>query len=453
MTFLGRKIPVGGVLVFGFLLLVSALCHGEPVKEWTWLVFINADNNLDENGLKDQEEMAAIGSNEWLNLVTLIDREKGPATMNLIEKGRITALQELGEIDMGDPKELIRFVRDASRRFPAKRYILTIWNHGSGWKLARRKAIRGISYDDTSGNHISTNQLGEALKEIAAILGTKLEILNFDACLMQTAEVVFACHEYCRFIVASQLVEPGDGGPYTDVLANLRPDTDSPDFCRHWVRAFVASYDNGSQGKRDATQSAIACEDFPRLIDAINGLAKTLMSGPFRRSVVNALMKVQSFSDPTAVDLLHFARLFNTQVKDTAVQNAVAKLEEAFAAAIIANAGCGSSVDAAFGLSIHFPFDFLVEKDYRDLAFPQKTKWMSMLDFFYGGIRSDQILRGIQRGNLQPLQRFLAREAGKNPVELNRAIHDRITFDLHTENTCRYDLKDEVESLLRRLRE
>ena len=57
-----------------------------PVKEWTFAVFLNCDNNLDRFGVEDQEEMARIGSNENLNVVTLIDRERGPAQINYIEK-------------------------------------------------------------------------------------------------------------------------------------------------------------------------------------------------------------------------------------------------------------------------------------------------------------------------------------------------------------------------------
>ena len=59
------------------------------VKEWTFAVFLNADNNLDEFGVEDQEEMSRVGSNENLNIVTLIDRENGPARINYIEKGKI----------------------------------------------------------------------------------------------------------------------------------------------------------------------------------------------------------------------------------------------------------------------------------------------------------------------------------------------------------------------------
>ncbi|MBP5469364.1 MAG: hypothetical protein J6Z11_08980, partial [Candidatus Riflebacteria bacterium] len=67
------------------------------MKEWTFAVFLNCDNNLDRFGVEDQEEMARVGSNENLNIVTLIDRERGPAQINYIEKDNIKKIKDMGE--------------------------------------------------------------------------------------------------------------------------------------------------------------------------------------------------------------------------------------------------------------------------------------------------------------------------------------------------------------------
>ena len=82
-----------------------------PMKEWTMAVFLNADNNLDRFGVADQEEMSKIGSNENLNIVTLIDRECGPAQINYIENYKINKIKDMGELDMGDYKEFVKFVK------------------------------------------------------------------------------------------------------------------------------------------------------------------------------------------------------------------------------------------------------------------------------------------------------------------------------------------------------
>ena len=91
-------------------------------KEWTVAVFLNADNNLDYFGVQDQKEMAKVGSNDYMNIVTLIDRERGPAQINYIEKDNIKKIKDMGELDMGDYKEFVKFVRFVKENYPAKHY-------------------------------------------------------------------------------------------------------------------------------------------------------------------------------------------------------------------------------------------------------------------------------------------------------------------------------------------
>ena len=141
----------------------AAKAKKAAMKEWTFAVFLNADNNLDEFGVEDQEEMARVGSNENINVVTLIDRERGPAQINYIEKGKIKKVKDMGELDMGDYKELVKFCKFVKENYPAKHYMIGIWNHGSGWKAKTDKnVVRGVSYDDSSNNHITTNELTTA---------------------------------------------------------------------------------------------------------------------------------------------------------------------------------------------------------------------------------------------------------------------------------------------------
>ncbi len=131
-----------------FTLLISALlslsftpsyAETKPIKDWTIAVFLNADNNLDRYGMEDQKEMAKVGSNDFMNIVTLIDREKGPAQINYIEKDNIKKIKDLGELDMGDYKEFIKFVKFIKANYPAKHYSFTFWNHGSGWRNKSEK--------------------------------------------------------------------------------------------------------------------------------------------------------------------------------------------------------------------------------------------------------------------------------------------------------------------------
>ncbi|HPW57436.1 MAG TPA: hypothetical protein PLK58_02260, partial [Candidatus Rifleibacterium sp.] len=94
---------VSSIIVVVTLLLCAAYtpANAAAVKDWTVAVFLNADNNLDPFGVEDQREMAKVGSSDFLNIVSLIDREHGPAQINYIEKNNIKKVKDMGEMDMG----------------------------------------------------------------------------------------------------------------------------------------------------------------------------------------------------------------------------------------------------------------------------------------------------------------------------------------------------------------
>ena len=45
------------------------------------------------------------------------------------------AVEDLGEVNMGDGKALGDFITWGIQQYPAKRYMLVIWDHGQGWRL------------------------------------------------------------------------------------------------------------------------------------------------------------------------------------------------------------------------------------------------------------------------------------------------------------------------------
>ncbi|MDA8244993.1 MAG: clostripain-related cysteine peptidase, partial [Elusimicrobia bacterium] len=144
-------------------------------KEWTIMVFVNGKNNLERYALKDMNEMEMVGSTDKVNIVTEIGRIAGYDSSDgdwktvrryLVKKDNDTSkitspvVQELPKVDMGDYKSVVDFALWAKKNYPAKKYMLIVWNHGAGWIKSVPMLTRGISYDDQTGNHITTPQLG-----------------------------------------------------------------------------------------------------------------------------------------------------------------------------------------------------------------------------------------------------------------------------------------------------
>ncbi len=421
-----------------------------PQKEWTFAIFLNGDNNLDPFGVEDQNEAAKVGSNDWLNIVSLIDRERGPAQYNYITKGKINKIKDMGELDMGDYKVFIEFVKYIKANFPAKKYAIIFWNHGSGWKLAGHKGItRGISYDDSSNNHITTAQLATAMKSTKEILGKNLDIVCFDACLMQMAEVAYVCRDYCDVIVASEETEPGKGTPYDDALKTLTAKSDAVTFAKAWTKAFCASYNNGSQGYEACTQSALKCSALNGLNDAIDGLAKALMSGKYNNEIAAVLGKVQTFTDTANIDLLHFAKLLKEAVKDDAVQTACDKLATAAKAVILENGNIDASMANAMGIAIYFPAEsYSYESAYNDLAFSKDHLWAQMVQDFYKKKTAATVVAALESGDTSKLSDLVANSTNK---EINRYVAQEVNFRLFSEGGLPANVTAAAKALIQEL--
>lgn len=357
--------------------------------QWTMMVFINADNNLDRFGVLDVQEMEKAGLSKDVNIVVQIDRYNketrrydvtGRAADAVADDWGIKAklVQNMGEVDMGDYKELVNFVKWSVDNYPAEKYILVIWNHGAGWKK-RTEVAKGISYDDQSHNNITTPQLGIATANIASILGKKLDILAMDACLMQMMEVLYEVRENVSYVVASEETEPGDGWPYHLVCPPLvqNPTMTPYEFAKLIPQAYAQSYPSKS-----TTQSAVDCSKIDELAEKINNFAVALndaiTSKPAEaKAAKDALNVVQKYAYPENVDLGHIVKLIADKTQDEKVKAAASELLMVYEKAVIQNNVTGYSTKNSTGIAIYFPKSGWLSK-YSTLKFSE-YKWDEMV--------------------------------------------------------------------------
>ena len=268
--------------------------------KWTFMVYLAGDNNLENYGDRDLTEMKRVGSGPGLDIVAQFDRMSDSVTRRYHLTSAPSLLddcvQELPEMNTGDPAALSAFLTWAMATYPADRFALVLWNHGAGWKdddiykaatrgsapgqpavnpaLVRRARtarsgralfstsvagmLRAILFDDSSADFLDNHEMKQVLAEVVARTGQPLDLLGFDACLMNMLEVVYQVRDQCRVVVGSQEIEPGDGWPYDRILAELAaaPDMDAEALGRCIVPAYVDYYRETGPG-RGVTQSAI----------------------------------------------------------------------------------------------------------------------------------------------------------------------------------------------------
>ena len=236
---------------------------GAPA-EWTVMVYMCGDNNLEYPAMLDLLEMEQALP-EGTEVIVLLDRHAGytnilgnwkdarlyrvrkapPVDLFRANIGYPDAqlpsqlaselLEQWGEVDMSDPAVLTRFIQTAAKRFPAKRYALIPWNHGGGWT--------GLLQDEDGGRGVpgkgimSVEQFAEAVRQGAKALPRgRFDLLKYELCLMAQLDVLANSIGLADYVVACAPVEPGQGSDYLTVLPHFRADVSTRDLVLHTVK-------------------------------------------------------------------------------------------------------------------------------------------------------------------------------------------------------------------------
>ncbi len=220
---------------FALLLAVPTIGAAPQDKaEWTILIYMSADCNLEESAIEDIVEMEMAKQDDRVRVVVQCDRaekdkpkgEYSGAKLGdlgnfkttkrlLIGKGHVQELAELGETNTGDPKALADFIAWGVKKFPANRTALILWDHGAGWQ--------GFGGDDShKGDQLNLEEMGAALEQGRKAAGIgRFDVIGFDCCCMASLEVMRVCAPHGKIFVASEDLEPGYGWDYTAWLSKL----------------------------------------------------------------------------------------------------------------------------------------------------------------------------------------------------------------------------------------
>jgi len=369
---------------------------GRGALQWTVMVFMNAANDLDDYSELNFNQMEQVQTNpnvrvvvQWKRAARFAPSGSWTGTRRYLvqydtDAQRINSrlLDDLGQgVDMGSADTLREFVRWARTTYPADRYALVIWNHGSGWRSRAAFRGRAVSFDDELGTSIKIWELPTAIRPSAA--DPVMDVLLFDASLMQMLEVAYECRNIARYIVGSEESPPGEGYPYHELLKPLMDNSDIAP--AQWAsaipRIFVRWYHQNYPFYRNITQSAVDASRLEAVADALDALAGSLLAK--RTLYVNALARArqdaQNYSTyPEYRDLWHAAALIKQYTADTELSQRVNALHAALGLAVIANdrdTRAGARVPNSYGLSIYYPDSGSYLGRYSNTALSRATRW------------------------------------------------------------------------------
>ena len=402
------------------------------VKEWTVMVFMNGKNSLELYGLYNVNEMERVGSDDHMNIVVELGRMKGQASGDTEADGDWTGSRRLyiekdsngrkitspvvsstTVADMGDYKRVVNFVTWAKKTYPAKKYMLVLWNHGAGWLdplRQTRSAEKGISFDDETNNYIRTRQIGAILKEAG-----KVDVLAFDACMMQMAEVAFEVKDNTSVIIGSEELMPGLGYPYAQILGVLagQPGLGAEGVGMLTVEAFKAFYDSvRGNAQLSAIRSSkldglgVKTAEFAALAREVNdrNALRTARAEVIRYDMYGA-SNDPGMTESLYGDLSQYAGLVangltGTDKKAAALREKVFKLQEYIENEVLIDNQAsgrnrlGRSLSEGHGISVYLPpadlraeqplVESMNEGQYSYYKFDKAVKWHNFVTYLYG---------------------------------------------------------------------
>ncbi|KPJ71730.1 hypothetical protein AMJ52_08320, partial [candidate division TA06 bacterium DG_78] len=374
-------------------------------RDWTVLVYMAADNGLAQMADLDINEMEIIGSTENMTVLVQIDKPTIGARRLLIYKDTFTELQQLGIIDMCEWQTLRDFLEWGIGSYPAQRYCVILWDHGSGWPLSPN---RSFGSDWSSGNELSiTNgDLKKAIKSAYNTTGETIHLFAFDACLMQQIEVVYEIKDYIEIFVAPQTVCPLEGFRYDEILNELHvnPDMNEIELSKKIVQINVNNYVD----VQPFVMSAVNAKKLNLLRAHLDNLVNSTMDNVPDQTFTALREGVQTIPHsghpPTPgdeyVDLGAFIEELHSYFSNTATD----QLLGAYNNTVIQASYTGEDFSQTSGLAIWFPYTYLEFKqlldNYTNLDWAQ-SQWPQFLNWFYN---QDDIRPTDISINMSPVQ-------------------------------------------------
>jgi len=384
----GQPNGAGGVVASPVRSTAETTSTTSAMKEWTFLIYLSGNNDLADSCVKNVNDMELVGSNDRVNVVVQLATDRTTVTRRLIQRDeqadKVTSpiIEELARQDMGVPETLEAFLRWGMERYPAKRFFVDIAGHGTGWMVMadEPEIVRGVSYDYHSGHHLSVVQVGDVLRRVTRSLGRKIDVLGYDACLMQMAEVAVEVADSCSYQIGSEENESAYGWPYDRWLREViaHPEWDGVNVGQSLVAAYQAHY-----AQWVSTISMVDLSKIDGLKTKIDAFSRALQADPVARSKVKDILgSIQSYEQKSNKDVVDFVDQLLKKIDGGPVAEAGDSLRGFITRElVVANAHTGLTMERSNGLAIWLPKEPIKEDQvlYGELRWAKDTLWDELI--------------------------------------------------------------------------
>ncbi|GHV43039.1 hypothetical protein AGMMS49546_23490 [Spirochaetia bacterium] len=263
-----KRFPFFFVVGLALMLLVS--CNNNPESyngaEYTVMFYGVGGKDLDKELALNLKEALGVGTNDRVHFTAEIKfskalqapdpvyavRDTKPFDPGFSHRGTVRLHLDPGaaaftvdatlplDTPLYRPDVIADYIKWTKEKFPARKYIMVLWDHGGGWlpgveddgpktsvafsgagPLASLSALppnRAVAYDDNLDDKaISISELVEGIK----LSDTRMELVYYDACYMNMLENLGELREVAAYSLGAGHITPGLGGDYGTLLQLL----------------------------------------------------------------------------------------------------------------------------------------------------------------------------------------------------------------------------------------
>ncbi|KAA6321941.1 hypothetical protein EZS27_028467, partial [termite gut metagenome] len=221
----------------------------------TVLAYLAADNSLSSFSEEDISEMmegVMELKDEADRLIVYVDnnyrREGQPQLLRLKKDKTGTVVKEVIRTYETQNSVSVEVMKEVLSRtfgnFPAASYGLVLWSHGDGWAPANNQKLslsRSFGEDESGSTKMDISDLHEVLRDY------HFDFVLFDACFMQSVEVVYELRDCSDYFIGSPTEIPGPGAPYQTLVKSMfgEKNTVAVDVANAYYKYYKDMYDDG----------------------------------------------------------------------------------------------------------------------------------------------------------------------------------------------------------------
>ena len=221
-------------LLFVVCLIFLSACQDAPEASWTFLVYLDGDNDLAEDNLADMEEMRLGNTSGEIRILVQFDQpDDVTAKRYEIAGGVIKELEDIGEVDMASGQTLTDFLLWSNQKLDLSsgNTVLILSDHGNGWDQMvgpspqTKMANRSLFVDWDTKKSYTPSLHNHSVREAIEKAVIEFNMLGLDASIMGTIEAIYEFSDLADVIVSSQEVGYSAGWNYQYILSRLSKNT------------------------------------------------------------------------------------------------------------------------------------------------------------------------------------------------------------------------------------